>query len=106
MGAVVPFDDPSDYGLVKRRVQRLLAEGSIFIPPYARARMVQRGMDDTDIVQILRGGSVRPNSHSLVGGEWRWVIEGSTADFRRAACVIEIKGSVVVVTAYVLSERR
>jgi hypothetical protein len=88
------------FRLVMRRILRLLVEGSIFIPPYARRRMNQRGLDDVDVVQILKTGAVRRNSHSLVDGAWRLVIDGATPDHSRASCVVEINGTIVIVTAY------
>lgn len=37
MGTVVPFDDPSDYARVHRRIQRLWEEGVVEIHPHAQA---------------------------------------------------------------------
>jgi hypothetical protein len=78
MGESVPVD-PKNYAAVMRRIQQLLEEGSLFIPPHARRRMEERGWDDTDLIQVLTTGRIRPSSHSkpspTPGGDGSWSVE-------------------------------
>jgi uncharacterized protein DUF4258 len=108
MGQVMPLDDPGNYAVVIRRIKRLLEEGEFFITPYARQRMAQRNWDELDVIQVLKTGRIRDRSHSKPNpqGGWRWIVDGRDVEGKRAACVVEIRGGLVIVTVYPKTGRR
>ena len=105
MGEVVPFEDPTNYRRVMQRIKRLLADGTYLILPHAKAEATNDDLDDTDIVNIIRTGTIRANSHSMGRNGWRYVVEGESIDRGRAACVVEVTGTLIVVTVYALRRR-
>lgn len=96
MGKVVPIDDPSNYEVVIRRIRRLLTQGDLEIRPHARQRMDERKYLVGDVMHVLRLGIVV--SHRFEKGTWRWKVRGVTVERKRATCIVEIDGLLVVVT--------
>jgi hypothetical protein len=96
MGNVVAIDDPSDYEVVTRRIRRLLAEGDLEIKPHALQRMAERKYLVGDILYVLRLGIVV--SHRVEKGVCRWKVRGVTVERKRATCIVEIDGLLIVVT--------
>jgi hypothetical protein len=107
MGEVVPFEDPANYRRAMQRIKKLLADGSYFIQPHAREEAAKDGFDDTDVLNVIKTGFIRPNSHSRGrNGGWVYAIDGQSVDKGRAACVVEVVGTLLVVTVYALRGRR
>jgi hypothetical protein len=102
MGEVIPLEDPLNYRRVMRRIKGLLEEGTLIIGAHAREEMAKDDLDDTDVLNVIRTGTIRPNSHSRPKGRWRYVVEGTTVDAGRAACVVEVNGGLIVVTVFAL----
>jgi hypothetical protein len=96
MGEVVSIEDPSNYEVVSRRLRRLLAQGDYEIRGHARQRMRERDYLVGDIVNLLRLGIIV--SHSFVNGAWRRKVRGRTVEGKKARCIVEIDGLLIVVT--------
>lgn len=96
MAHVVPFEDPTNYRRVERRVRALWDEGDVEIAPHAQKRMRERKLEMTDIQNVLRYGRVV--EHSRPAELWRYAIEGKSVDGTKAKVVVEIDGSLVIVT--------
>jgi hypothetical protein len=105
MGEVVPIEDPTNYRRVMQRIKKLLADGTYLILPHAKAEAANDGLEDTDVVNIIRTGAIKPNSHSMGRTGWRYVVQGESVDRGRAACVVEVTGTLIVVTVYALRRR-
>ncbi len=97
MGTVVPFEDPSDYARIHRRIKRLWEEGTYIITPYAQGRMRKRKIDMLDLQNIIRDGSII--SHDRQGNQWRYRIQGAKVAGPTASCIVAIEGQVVVINA-------
>jgi hypothetical protein len=106
MGEVVPIEDPTNYRRVLQRIKRLLADGSYLILPHAKDEAKKDRLDDTDVLNIIRTGTLKPHSHSMGRNGWRYVVEGDSVDHGRAVCVVEVTGTLIVVTVYALRKRR
>jgi len=106
MGEVVPIEDPLNYRRVLQRIKKLLSDGTYLILPHAKAEAANDDMDDTDVVNIIRTGGIKPGSHSMGRHGWRYVVEGDSLDRGRAACVVEVTGTLIIVTVYALKGRR
>jgi hypothetical protein len=106
MGEVVPIDDPLNYRRVLQRIKKMLSERTYFMPPHARVEAAKDGFDDQDVLNIIRTGTLKPNSHSMGRQGWRYVVEGESVDHGRAACVVEITATLIIVTVYALKKRR
>jgi len=103
----VPLEaEPQNYARVMVLARQLLAIGAIDVWPHAVRAMADDGLEMTDLVQLIKTGRVRPNSHSKPADRWRWVIEGETVDNGPAACVVQIDDDLGVVTVYALRRRR
>jgi hypothetical protein len=96
MGELVPYFDPSNYKIVGQRIRRIADNGDLQILPHAQQRMRERKLETIDILYLLRHGVVV--NHTRAKGAWRWKINGTTVDRRRATCIVEIDGSLIVVT--------
>ena len=82
--------------VVTRRIRRLLDQGDLEIKPHARQRMIERKYLIGDVENVLRLGIVV--SHSFERGAWRWKVRGVTVERKRATCIVEIDGLLIVVT--------
>lgn|SRR5215813_14759435 len=97
MGTVIPFEDPSDYARIHRRIKRLWDEGSFTFPDvHVEQRMKKREMDVLDIQHIVRYGSII--SHDRRGAQWRYRIQGSRVDGKTASCVVAVEGGVLIIS--------
>ena len=104
MGNVVPLVDPQDYKRVHQRIKRLWREGNYEPLPHAQERMQQRSIDILDIQNVLLYGRV--TEHSLPGEQWRYTVQGLSVEGIRLACVVEINGSLTLVSVVDVSRRR
>jgi hypothetical protein len=96
MGEVVFIGEPSNYDVVSKRLKKLLAKGDYEIKPHARQRMLERGYEIGDVVNVLRLGIIV--NHQFEKGAWRWKVRGQTVDGHKAQCIVEIDGILIVVT--------
>lgn len=89
-------DRPLSYRQAMERVRTLWKEGVVEILPHAQERMRQRRLDRNDLASIIRYGRVV--QHSKPGQLWRYTVIGQTVDGARASCVVEMNGSLIIVT--------
>ena len=97
MAEVVLLNDPENYQRVALRIKRLWKDGVVEFTVHAQQRMRQRRFDVTDIDNIIRCGRV--TEHSCPRGRWRYTIRGKTVAGNNAEVVVEINGSLVIVSA-------
>lgn len=104
MGEIVPLYDPQDRPRVLKRIKRLWKEGGVEVLQHAQDKMAERRLDIHDIQHIIHSGSITEISrpHSL----WRYRITGKSVEGKRAACVVEINGRLIIVTVIDLSSPR
>ena len=95
MGNVVPLFQPDNYKWVQRRIKQLWNQGKVVILPHAQQRMMERGLDMTDIQHILRRGTII--EHSFPAGLWRYTFSGKALDNRKASVVIELDAQANIV---------
>jgi len=100
MSRVIPIfgSDPTNYRRAIHRIRHLWERGAIRPTAHALAQMEVRGLDMLDIEHIIRWGKV--TEHSLSSDNWRYRIDGTTVEEERAACVVEIHGLLVLITAF------
>lgn len=79
----------------KQRIRSILTEGRLFFTSHAQEELDADDLQQTDCVNVLRGGVVRPAEYEH--GGWRYRVETS-----RMAVIIEFHGldTIVVVTAW------
>ncbi len=97
MGDVMQFrDDPLPERRAMARIKALWNEGHVTFWTHCQEQMIERKLETTDIGNIIRTGRVvkteRPRQR------WRYTVEG-TIENAWAACVVEINGMLIVVTA-------
>ena len=104
MGVIVALYDPQDRKRALKRIRRLWNEGSVEILQHAQDRMAERSLDIHDIHQIIEHGQITQISrpHDL----WRYKISGRSVENKRAACIVEINGRLVIVTVVDLTRAR
>jgi len=96
LGQLLFFDDPLNYRQVIRRIRRLLEDGYFEVRGHAQQQMRKRKLDLLDIQHIIRYGSIE--EHSKPDRLWRYKIVGTSVERRKAACVVEVNGRIIVVT--------
>lgn len=89
-------DRPLSDRQAMERVRTLWKEGVVEILPHAQERMRQRRLDRNDLASIIRYGRVV--EHSKPGQVWRYKVTGQTVDREQASCVVEMNGSLMIVT--------
>ena len=104
MGEIAPLHDPQDRPRVLRRIQRLWKEGSVEIVQHAQERMAERDLDIHDIYRIIESGRITEISRPHA--QWRYKISGKSVEGKRAACVVEIDGRLIIITVVDLSGPR
>ncbi len=97
MGEVMQFRDvPLPERRAMERIKALWNEGLVAFWPHCERQMIARKLETTDIGNLIRTGRVvkieRP------GRRWRYTVEGRIEN-DWAACVVEISGMLIVVTA-------
>lgn len=100
VASVFPLDGVLGPTQALRRIRKLVCEGFVTWPEYAKARMAQRELSTPDIEFLIRSGCITEPA-SRPGKHWRYTVVGRLVTGHRAKCVVELKGSIVViVTAY------
>lgn len=98
-GDITPSSRPDDYIWAIKRIKHLLAHGNVIPLYHARLRGRERNLNNQDVQHIIRTGMVVDHSHP--GDLWRYVVEGTTAESDKAACVVEIdERDLIIVSAY------
>lgn len=96
MGEIALFEDAADYQRVIIRIRRLWNEGAFEILPHAQERLLERGLDVLDIQHCIRFGKIKEHNKPIE--LWRYKIKGKAVDGEPMACIVEINGSLIVVT--------
>lgn len=89
-------DRPLSARRAMERIRALWKEGLFEILSHAQERMRQRHIDMQDIAHLIRFGRVV--EHSKLGQQWRYKIEGVSVDGEKSVGVVEINGTLVIVT--------
>jgi hypothetical protein len=98
MGKIVALNDPCDKPRVLQRIKKLLIESEVQILFHAQNRMRFRHLDMSDVQNVLRYGMITEITPS--GEHWRYRVEGKTIDGKRAGCIVEINGRLLIVTVF------
>lgn len=98
MGKIVPLNDPYDKAQVLQRIKKLLIDGEVQILVHAQNSMRIRHLDMSDAQNVLRYGMITEITPS--GERWRYRVEGKTVDGKRAGCVVEVNGRMLIVTVF------
>ena len=98
MAKIAQMNDPYDKTRVLQRIKKLLLEGEVQILFHAQEKMRIRHLDMSDVQHALRYGMI--TEITPAGERWRYRIEGKTVDGKRAGCVVEINGRMLVVTVF------
>jgi len=92
----VPLSDPTNYKWAHQRIKKLWSDGKTEIRPHAQLRMSQREIDILDIQNVIRYGRIVEHSKPL--HLWRYAILGKAVDGAGMKVVVEINGSLIIVT--------
>jgi hypothetical protein len=90
------LSDPTNYKWAQQRIKKLWSDGKTEIRPHARLRMSQREIDILDIQNVIRYGRIV--EHSRPQHLWRYAILGKAVDGAAIKVVVEINGSLIIVT--------
>ena len=82
-----------------QRIRTLWNEGRVVIVPHAGRRLKERGLDVLDLEHIIRFGRV--TEHSRPATRWRYRVDGRAVDGTPGTCVVEVDGTLIVVTVFV-----
>ena len=96
MAQVVPIFNPSNYKYAHQRIKKLWNEGLVEIGVHAQQRMKQRLIDVNDIQNVIAYGRI--TEHKKPMNHWRYTIVGKAVDGESMKCVVEINGSLIIVT--------
>ncbi len=101
MGKVIRLTRSRSKTWATKRIQRLWHEGIVEFSPHATKRLQERGLDANDIQHVVRYGTViQGGSSDFPATPRRFILEGNAVDGELMVCVVDIDGSLVVVTAY------
>lgn len=98
MGGVTRLEDrPFSYRRALERIRVLWEAGAVTFTRHAETRMQQRGLTMLDVEHLIRrGGHV--TEHSKPGTLWRYKMEGKTIEHKRMSCVVEMNGTLIIIT--------
>lgn len=91
MADIIPFQQ-ADFGRVLARIRELWETGEVVILPHAKQRMAERGLDELDVQNIIRGGRVTQQTMN------RFKVVGKSVEERKTACVVTIEKTLLVIT--------
>jgi hypothetical protein len=104
MGEVVPIQDgPLPQRRAKAMIQRLWNEGMVTWRDHFEQELLNDGLQMTDVEYGIRYGHVI--DHSRPRNNWRYTLEVTLLDGRRAAFVAEISGMLVMITAFIVKPK-
>ena len=100
MAKIIQFTIPGTVALRRKQIERIreLWNRKLIIPPYCDERQECRGISTKDIKYTIFNGRIV--SHEPQENRWRYVIKGKSIDGVRMKCVVDINGSLVIVTAF------
>jgi hypothetical protein len=102
MGELIALYDPQNRSRALKQIRKLWNEGTVEILQHARDRMSERELDVHDIANIIQNGQIaeiaRPHSR------WRYTIKGRTVEDKRAKCIVEIDGRLIIITVVDLTK--
>ena len=104
MGEVVSFQRPENYGLVIQRIRQLRISGSTSFATRAINEINRWGLDIADINYVIQYGRIM--SHSKPGQYWKYKIQGQSVDGIKLACVVEIRGYLLIVQVINLQKQK
>ncbi len=91
-----PIYDPLNYKRVMWRIKEIWEEGSVKFVQHANQQMKKRGLDVSDVENIIRYGRIV--EHSQPAELWRCKIEGLSLDHGKAACIVELNKRLIIIT--------
>ena len=96
MEEVYRLENPLNYNFAIRRIRKLWNDGYTRFTIHVQKRMNERNIDTTDIQNMIRYGRVI--DHSRPKEHWRYTVEGPILDRRKGKCVVEINGTLIIIT--------
>jgi hypothetical protein len=63
-------NEPSTQPEAKELAQKILKEGELVFSKHAKIEMGKDGLDNSDALNVIRGGVVEPREFE--NGSWRW----------------------------------
>jgi len=96
MADVLPMWNPGNYRLVRQRIRKLWNEGRTEFTIHAQQNMRKRAIDTPDIQNVIHYGRII--EHSKPMAHWRYTLLGNAVDGKKVKCVVEIGGSLIIVT--------
>ncbi len=96
-------DSPLNPRRAKERIKLLWDSGMSKPSEHFEQELVNDQLDALDVEYLIRTGAVTLDSRSA--RRWRYRVEGALLDGRRAACIVEINGVIVLVTAFLVKAR-
>src|SRR5262245_60869090 len=96
MARIYTMFGQDEYKRVHQRIKKLLEEGKTEITYHAQKRMKERNIDITDVQYVIRYGRITEHSKPMTF--WRYTIVGKAVDGDGVKCVVEIDGSLIIVT--------
>ena len=96
------FEKPLDKSEAKHELNRCLEEGTVVWVKHFREELANDRLTMQDVIRVCRSGAITvPPEPELKTGQWRYRIEGNTADGRRAAVVFTFRrGSAIFITVF------
>lgn len=99
---VIRFEDrPLSASTASERIRTLWRDGKFGWYPHAEQRMAERGMDITDVENIIRYGQVIEHSRPGPATPWRYVVEGPNIERKKAGvvCELELDGDLLLLVS-------
>ena len=101
MGEVVRLTRARATKAARDRINELWERGLYKAPDHATKRLQERALDDNDIQNVIRHGRVTHGGPSdFPETPHRYKMEGTAVDGEEIVCVVDINGTLVLVTAY------
>lgn len=95
-------NNPEDYRAARLRMKRIWNEGVVRWSPHAQSHMLDEGIDDLDVHQVIKFGKIVEHEESEYEGyRYRYILRGKSVDEFRLRVVVDINGSMMIVTCFV-----
>jgi hypothetical protein len=86
---VTPYRMPA--GTAEKRIREIAKEaGSVIVGAHARKRMLEREIDDVDVLRTLRSGHINGEPEPAEPGEWKCKMVKQVKGAREAGVVVII----------------
>ena len=105
MARVLRFTRPETAAFYRKQIQRMRELWNVYliIPDEIEAKLDEKGISIADVRHVVFYGRITHDEPRET--KWRYTLKGKSIDGDRMKCIVDINGSLVIVTAFLVGQK-